>query len=58
MMGPYRNHPVQLVKSALIAMVMSAILVITTEMLEFGVLGLVIFFFSFRIWYSSPECTT
>ena len=53
MMGPYRNHPVQLVKSALIAGVMSVILVITTEMLEFAVLGLVIFFFSFRIWYKT-----
>ena len=53
MMGPYRNHPVQLAKSALIALVMSAILVISTEMLEFGVLGLVIFFFSFRIWYKT-----
>ena len=53
MMGPYRNHPVQLAKSALIAVVMSAIIIISTEMLEFAVLGLVIFFFSFRIWYKT-----
>ena len=53
MMGPYRNHPVQLVKTALISIVISAILVISTEMLEFGVLGLVIFFFAFRLWYKT-----
>ena len=53
MMGPYRNHPVQLVKSALMAIAFSAILIITTELLELGVLGLVIFFFSFRIWYKT-----
>ena len=52
-MGPYRNHPVQLVRSALFSLVFSAILVITTEMLELGVIGLVIFFFSFRIWYKT-----
>ena len=53
MMGPYRNHPVQLVKSALIAAVMSVILIVSTERFEFALLGLVIFFFSFRIWYKT-----
>ena len=52
-MGPYRNHPVSLLKGGLICAFISIITVISTERLEFGLIGPVVFYFIFRLWHKT-----
>ena len=53
MMGPYRNHPVLLVKYILICMFIGFVLTMTTTMVEFGLLALIPLFLFVRIWFKT-----
>ena len=50
-MGPYRNHPVLLLKYVLICVFIGAVIAISTEMYYLGALALIPLFFFIRIWY-------
>ena len=49
MMGPYRNHPVLLLKYVLISLSLGAIIAISSNMLILLLTGFIPLFFFFRI---------
>ena len=51
MMGPYRNHPVSLLKGGLLCAFISIIAIISSERFELGLIGVVGFYFVFRVWH-------
>jgi putative membrane protein len=53
MMGPYRNHPVLLLKYVLICAFMSVIIAISAQMPILLLVGLIPLFFFVRIWFKT-----
>ena len=58
MMGPYRNHPVSLLKGGLICVFIAIIAIIATERFEFGLIGILGFYFIFRLWHKTTYTFT
>ena len=52
-MGPYRNHPVLLLKYVLICAFMSVIIAISAQMPILLLVGLIPLFFFVRIWFKT-----
>ena len=52
-MGPYRNHPVLLLKYVLICFSLGAIVAITSNMLILLLTGFIPLFFFVRIWFKT-----
>ena len=53
MMGPYRNHPVYLLKYSIFSLFLAVIVSISTEIYYLLLLVLIPLFFLFRVWYKT-----
>ena len=52
-MGPYRNHPVLLLKYSIFSLLLAVIVAISTEIYYLILIGIIPMFFLFRIWYKT-----
>ena len=53
MMGPYRNHPVLLLKYIIICVSISVIITLSSQMIVLMLVGLIPLFFYVRIWFKT-----